>query len=261
MQTRPPRFTTTGSHGSDVVFLHAIGLDRGVWDGVVDEFPDGYRLHAWDLRGFGTADADRPSIIADEADALAEQLSDAGIAKAHLVGLSYGGVVAQQMALRHPERVRSLGLVATLARAARAGFLDRAASAEAGGHVSFVEPTLERWFTDDSLRAVSEGVRYARTRLQEVQIVNWAAGWRALAEVDILDSLDRVSVPTVLVAGELDGSTTPESMAAMADRIRDSRLEVVAGTSHMVPLEAPARVARDLHSTIAAADERKARAR
>lgn len=244
-----------------MVLLHAIGLDRAVWDGVVAAFPEGHRLHAWDLRGFGAAASQRPSSITEEADDLARKLSEAGIDHVHVGGLSYGGVVAQQLALRHPERVRSLGLVATLARANRPTFLDRASTAETRGHESFVEPTIERWFAPASLSGPSAGVDYVRDRLRAVQVEAWAAGWRALAEVDTLDALARVSVPTALVAGELDGSTLPASMAAMADRIPGSTLEVVEGASHMVPLEAPTRVAQALHRAITAAEREKAGSR
>jgi 3-oxoadipate enol-lactonase len=155
-----------------------------------------------------------------------------------VVGLSYGGAIAETAALRSPDRFTSLCLLATTDQPFD-GFEDRARSGEVDGMEAQVTPTLTRWFTSAALATNGWGVRYARERIRRSDPSDSAASWRAMKIIDVQGRLGELTIPTLVLAGELDLSTTPEIMAALAGRIPDATLEVLASTPHMQTLERP----------------------
>jgi 3-oxoadipate enol-lactonase len=103
-----------GGHGPLVVFLHGIGGNRRNWEGQVDYFGARFCAVAWDARGYGASDdSPHPLRFRDYADDLARLLDHLDAARAHLVGLSMGGMILQDFYSRHPDRVATLSLVDT----------------------------------------------------------------------------------------------------------------------------------------------------
>src|SRR2546423_5053787 len=105
-------------------------------------------------------------------------------------------MVAQHVALRHPERFRSLLVACTGAAVEPGGMLERAAEVEARGIHGVLETTLERWFTPAALAAVPEhpGVAYARRTLLALDPGSFADGWRAIAGHDVRARLGEIEV-------------------------------------------------------------------
>ena len=156
--------------------------------------------------------------------------------------MSFGGGIAQTAAVAHPERFLSLALLATTDHPFDA-FEARARSGEVDGMEAQVAPSLTRWFTPAALATDGWGVRYARERVRRADSRDWAASWRAFEGLDVQGRLARFEGPTLVLAGELDSSTTPEIMAAIAARIPRSRYQELPGTPHMQTLEQPELVA------------------
>jgi 3-oxoadipate enol-lactonase len=122
-----------GDAGPAVLLLHALGLDRRMWDPVLDSLSAGRRVFAYDVRGHGSAaGSPSPFTMADAAADLFGVLDALGLDRAHIVGLSYGGGIAQAAAVSHPERIASLSLLATTDHPFGA-FEDRAARARPKG--------------------------------------------------------------------------------------------------------------------------------
>src|SRR6478672_11891414 len=110
-----------------VVFSHSIGASLEMWDAQVAAFAGRYRCLRFDTRGHGRSETiDRPATVDDLADDLAGLLDGLGISKTHLVGLSLGGMIGQAFALRHPERLDRLVLIATSAKMDARVYSDRA---------------------------------------------------------------------------------------------------------------------------------------
>lgn len=180
-------------------------------------------------------------------DAVADVVADriacrpgAALAPVDLVGLSLGGMVAQHLALRHPELVRSLVLVCTKAAADPDAMLARADATERLGMGPLVEETLQRWFTPVALgQRDHPGVAYARARLAADDPGAVAAYWRAMAGHDLRADLGRIGQPVTVVSGRHDVTTTAEADAAFAACFARGRLEVCEGP-HLLSLEAPA---------------------
>jgi 3-oxoadipate enol-lactonase len=233
-----------GDAGPAVVLVHALGLDWRMWEAVMARLAAGRRLFAYDIRSHGrAAGSPTPFTMADTADDLIGVLDALGLDRAHVVGLSFGGGIAQTAAVAHPERVESLALLATTDHPFEA-FEGRARSGEVDGMEAQVVPSLTRWFTPHALAADPWGVRYARERVRRASPRDWAASWRAFEGLDVQGRL--TGLPTLVLAGELDASTTPEIMAGIARAIPGAAYEELPGTPHMQTLERPALVAQAL---------------
>ena len=233
----------TGGEGQPVVLLHSIGLDHQAWRDVIPLLAAKRRVIAYDLRGHGhAAGAPKPFTLQGFASDLAALLDACGIDRIHLVGLSLGGAIAQYFTLGHPARIASLALVCTMARSQEA-FLARALAAERDGMAAQLASTLERWFTPAALAEHGWAVEYARQRLLRMDVADWAASWRALAAIDTIDRLGEISVPTQVIAGELDPSAPPDLMREIAARIPTASFHVVPRGPHMLSLERPVELA------------------
>ncbi len=147
-----------------------------------------------------------------------------------MVGHSFGGQVALEVALAAPARVRSLTVLCSRdtpfpafegpAAALRTGALDAAT-------------TMARWFRPDEIAANGPVVRYARTCLDVVDLPAWADDLVAIADYDRCDDVSALTMPTLLLAAEHDQVSTPDAMRAMSERIPDARFELVPGAAHM----------------------------
>lgn len=229
-----------GEAGPAVLLVHALGLDWRMWESVMDLLAHGRRVFAYDIRGHGSAaGSPSPYTMADTARDLVDVLDALGLERAHVVGLSFGGGIAQSAAVAHPERFASLALLATTDQPFDT-FEGRARSGELEGMAAQVAPTLTRWFTPAALAGNGWSVRYARERVLRGDAVDWAAAWRAFRGLDVRDRLADFEPPTLVLAGEADASTTPEIMARIAERVAGSTYRELPGTPHMMSLEQPA---------------------
>jgi 3-oxoadipate enol-lactonase len=248
--------THRGTAGPAVLLVHALGLDRLMWEPVLDRLAIGRRVFAYDIRGHGTAVASpSPYTMADTARDLIGVLDALGIDRAHVVGLSFGGGIAQTAALAHPDRFASLALLATTDHPFDA-FEGRAKAAEADGMSAQVAPSLTRWFTANALAQNGPSVRYARDQVRRGTVTDWAAAWRAFAGLDVQGRLTGFEPPTLVLAGEADASTTPAIMRGIAGRIPRSIYRELPGTPHMQSLERADLVAAALDDFVPAREVR-----
>jgi 3-oxoadipate enol-lactonase len=228
-----------GAGGPAVVLIHALGLTWRMWDPVMQALAQGRRVLAYDVRGHGAAvDAPPPAHMDALADDLQQLLQLEGLASAHIVGLSYGGAIAQAFGTSHPDAVESLTLAATTHRPFYS-FEARAAAVERDGTATQVATSLTRWFTPAALAENPPGVRYARECVLRGDPAQVAAAWRAFLKLDTADRLSDLRVPTLVLAGELDASTTPEVMRPIAETIPGATYVEMAGAPHMPTLETP----------------------
>ncbi|MGN6300255.1 MAG: alpha/beta fold hydrolase [Angustibacter sp.] len=228
-----------GDTGPAVVLLHALGLTWRMWEPVIRELAVGRRVLAYDLRGHGLAtDAPAPTDTSRLADDLLEVLSATGLERAHVVGLSYGGAVAQSFAVRHPDSALSLTLAATTDHAFDS-FVGRAEAVERDGAAAQVAPSLTRWFTPQALAENGWGVRYARECVLRGDVRQVAAAWRSFSRLDVAGRLRGWPRPTLVLCGEQDASTGPAVMTRLADNIPGSTYVELPGAPHMPTLETP----------------------
>ena len=215
-----------------VLVMHAAGLDARCADFL--GIPGAIRVT---LPGHG----DRMPAKSDlTLEAMADEVAGWIHEPVHIVGLSMGAMVAQHVALTHPDRVRSLVLACTTARTPTHVLLDRAEATARSSVGEILAMTLPRWFTESFLALQPEppGLTYARECLSNIDRDSFAAVWRALAGHDVLDRLAAITAPTTCLAGTHDVSTPPAELAAMAERLPRARL-VEIDAPHMALLEVP----------------------
>jgi 3-oxoadipate enol-lactonase len=246
-----------GEDGPAVVLIHALGLDWRMWEPIMPRLAVGRRVFAYDIRSHGSAaGSPTPFAMDDTAADLVGVLDALGLDRAHVAGLSFGGGIAQTAAKSHPEHFESLALLATTDYPFDA-FEGRARSGETDGMEAQVVPSLTRWFTPDALATNGWGVRYARERVRRAYPEDWAASWRAFKGLEVQNRLAGFEAPTLVLAGELDASTTPEIMAGIAERIRGAEYRELSHTPHMQTLEQPDLVAEALDGFLPAEQARR----
>src|SRR5690348_11830894 len=110
---------------------------------------------------------------------------------------------------------------------------------------ALIEPTLERWFTPQALRAGTDGVRYARECLESFEPATWASVWRGYGGLDVYERLRGFPAPVLALAGEADASIPVEGMAAIATRVGagGAKFAVLPAAPHIQTLEQPEAVA------------------
>lgn len=235
---------SVGESGPAVVLVHAMATDHQMWEPIASRIAKGRRVFAYDVRGHGAAHgAPRPHTMDGVTEDFFAVLDALGLESAHVVGISYGGAIAQAAAIARPDRFESLALLATTDFPAVEVYQARARSAETEGMQAQIEPTLTRWFSARAIAADAPGVRFARDRITRMTVEDWAAGWRCLSELDVQGKLADFAKPTLVVAGELDAASTPALMREMAGRVPGSVYRELSGLAHLIALEEPERAA------------------
>jgi 3-oxoadipate enol-lactonase len=233
------------SRGPTVVLSNSVGSTRAMWDPQVPVLAAaGFRVVRYDARGHGASPVPPgPYRIGDLADDLLALLDATGTERAHLIGLSLGGMTAMRLTARHPDRVASLALLCTSASLGPPEFwLDRARAARAGGTGSIAEAIVARWFTETTARTAPEKVAEAVAMVASIPAEGYAGCCEAIAAMDLRADLPGITVPTLALAGADDPATPPEHLEYIAKHIPGATLIVVPGAAHLANLERPEQV-------------------
>lgn len=240
-------FYVEAGAGDPVVLIMGFGGDHTAWAFQLRPFAERYRVIAFDNRGAGQTDQpDTPCTIALMADDTVGLLDRLGVERAHIVGVSMGGMIAQELALRAPRRVRSLQLHATLAR-----------------QDAYMRALLDVWRVQRAKLSLEERMRsmalwlfapvtYAeRPELVEAvlqtaianphpqSLAGFLRQAEAVEEHDTLDRLAAIRCPTLVTVAEEDTLVPPRFARELAKRIPGAELRLVPGAGHGYMWERP----------------------
>ncbi|OZG26606.1 3-oxoadipate enol-lactonase [Williamsia sp. 1138] len=252
-------YELAGSVGGDdtaqqtIVFLGSLGSDRSMWQPQMADLGADHRVIALDVRGHGESPTPAgPYTVPDLADDVLTTLVALGAGTVHLVGLSLGGAIAQQIALVAPERVSTMTLLCTSARFGEPQpWLDRAATVRASGTSAIADAVVERWFTLGLADEDRDLVDRARAMVKATDDEGYAACCEALAEWDSRPQLPSVTTATLAIAGAQDPATPPEHLQLIADLIPGARIEILDPGAHLVNLEQAAVVSSLIREHVA----------
>lgn len=224
-----------------LVFSNSLGSDFRIWDEVVERLAGRYRILLYDKRGHGLSDAPTgPYTIDDHADDFEALLDHFGIAGAAVVGLSVGGMIAQRLAVRAPDRVKALVLCGTAARiGSQEGWADRIGAVERAGIASVADSILELWFTADFRQRRADEFAGWRNMLVRMPADGYVATCATVRDTDLRADAARIAAPVLCVAGDQDGSTPPDLVQATAQLIPGARFTLIENAGHIPCVEQP----------------------
>jgi 3-oxoadipate enol-lactonase len=228
--------------GPPIVFINALGCDLRIWTKVAGILAPEFRVISYDRRGHGLSESGPDKCeMADHAGDLMGLLDSVGVERTTMVGLSIGGVIAQELYRQRPERVAALALCDTAAKIGTDDSWDqRIAQVKRGGIEAIADSVLKGWFTADFHARRSAEFTGIRAMLTRTPRQGYLATCGALKRADLRPYVGRIEAPTLCLVGEEDGSTpvalVKETAAQSPARAsRSSRARVICQMSRSHP--------------------------
>jgi 3-oxoadipate enol-lactonase len=236
-----------------ILFSHSLGVTLDTWDAQVRALGDAWCVVRYDARGHGESDAPEGPYDLDMLgrDALAV-LDAAGIERAHVVGLSMGGMVAMWLAVNAPERVDRLVLANTTTHIPlRDTWNQRIATARESGMAPIAAQTLDRWL-GPAFKAAHPDARDAMVAtMNAMSPVGYAGCCAALRDADQRETVGRIGAATLVLTGSADLATTPAVAQGLAAAIPSGRASVIDDAGHLCNVEQPEAFERHLRDFLA----------
>lgn len=222
-----------------LVLLHSLGTNAHVWDPQAEVLARSFRVIRPDMRGHGlTTCTPGPYSMAQLADDLAGLLAAMGVGRAHIGGISIGGMVAQAFAARHPEQAVSLILCDTaMAIPPAENWLARARTVRENGIGVIKDAVLANWVTPGFIgSAETAGLAAMLTR---TPVEGYAGGCEAIAAADLSAGTAGLQLPARVIVGDQDKPTPLAAAQALQRAIAGAGLCVIEGAAHIPTVEKP----------------------
>jgi 3-oxoadipate enol-lactonase len=238
-------YVAEGPAGGQVVVLSgSLGSDLRMWEPQVKPLAEnGFRVVRYDHRGHGDSPVpDGPYSITDIGGDLVALLDTLNVLRAHVVGLSLGGMTGMWAGSHAPERVASLVLCCTSAKLGPPeNWSDRARAVREGGTGSIADAVVGRWVTPAYAQAHPEFVDLLKQMVINTSDDGYTECCGAIEQMDLTADLPNISAPTLVISGTEDQATPPEHGRRIVDGIPGARLEIVEGAAHLGNVEQSAR--------------------
>lgn len=228
--------------GPPLILLHCLGVDHHFWD-FANELARDFTLISYDLPGHGRSSVPSgPYTIEDLSAQLGEVLARHNVARAHIAGISLGGLIAQQFAATNPASVDHLILIDTTPRYTdelRAMWAQRAATARDAGVKTLVDGLLKIWFTPQSVADNTAAVRYVRAALEKSSGEGYALACEALAAADLRAAVAKIAAPTLVICGDDDIPSFQDAARWLEGNIKGAYLAWLTRARHASVIERP----------------------
>jgi len=252
----PTLFYQVEGAGSNVVLIHGVGADGSSWDDIAPALTPHFTLIRLDLRGHGrSGHIDVALALDDFAQDVVDVMDAAGAARAHVVGFSLGGMIAQALALDHAARVDRLVLLSAVAgrtEQERARVRERLEILRTQGISAITGAAQDRWFTAEFIAHNPDLVRQRMEQLQLNHAPSYAAAYTVFSTSDLGDRLHAIRNATLVATGEHDVGSNTRMARFMQAQIPGAALRILPGLKHSVLVEAPDTIATMLLEFLAA---------
>ncbi|OAF10030.1 hydrolase [Bradyrhizobium centrolobii] len=228
--------------GPPLFLFHSLLSDRASFDAIVPELEGSFQTIVPELPGFGRSRAVEGGLVA-VADRMAEAVKDAADGAPTIVlGNGYGGFVALQMAIRHPEIASKLILAdcgAAFSEPGREAFRNMARVSREKGVEAITDVAMRRLFAPDFQELHPELMRGRREAFLRTNPDVFRAACDALASLDLRTELAGVKVPVLVLVGEHDEATPPRMSHELAAGLPHAELKIIPGCAHVPQLQSP----------------------
>jgi 3-oxoadipate enol-lactonase len=232
--------------GPPLLLIHGLGYARWGWEPVVDGLAEAHEVVLFDNRGIGDSDAPlgpySARMLAEDAVAV---LDAAGLERAHVLGTSLGGMVAQQVALDWPERVDRLVLACTTPGSESAAPMPEQTVRLIQESPALPREVAMRRGVENALAPGADVAMIDRIMVHRIATAQPLAAWLAQAAAgmsfDAWDRVREIGAPTLVLTGDLDVVVDPRNSALLAEMISGARMEVFPGAGHLFFWEQPER--------------------
>lgn len=242
-------YLESGQGGVPLICLHGIGGKAESFRPQLDGLGSQAHILSWDMPGYGGSEPVSPVDFEILSEKLEHFLQVKGFDRVHLVGHSIGGMIALDYALRSPERVSSLILIATTSAFGgrdpefKDRFLEqRLGALEAGGSMRQAAEQLVPEIVGSS--ASSAVINEATAWMADVPVDAYRAILECLVTFDRRDDISNINCPACLIAGGEDRTAPARTMERMATRMRDAEFHVIEKAGHLVNDEEPGQTNR-----------------
>jgi 3-oxoadipate enol-lactonase len=228
--------------GPLLFLFHSLLSDRASFDAIVPELSKSFRVIVPELPGFGRSHPVSGG-LADVADRMAEAVKEGAAGKQAIVlGNGYGGFVALQMAIRHPDIATKLILAdcgAAFSEPGRDAFRNMAAASKAKGLAAITDVAMRRLFAPEFQVQHPDLMADRREAFLQTDPEVFREACAALAELDLRPELPKVKVPVLVLVGEHDEATPPPMSCELAAGLPQAHLEIIPGCAHVPQLQSP----------------------
>ncbi|WP_158685537.1 alpha/beta fold hydrolase [Microbacterium halophytorum] len=226
-----------------VVLLNSLATRAALWDDVIRALPEHVVAVVFDQRDQQAGEAEAFTLDDMVADAVCA-LDERGVERAHVAGVSLGGIVALHAAATRPDRFASVTAMCCAARFPREVWIERAAAVRAEGVAPLAPAILDRWFTAAFQEAYPAVVERCAAMLAATPDEGYARACDLLAAADVRGELAGIAQPALIVSGEVDTANPVAHQEGIVAGIPGAAHAVVPGAGHLVPASHPDAVAR-----------------
>lgn len=243
--------------GRVVVLSNSLMSNYDMWDWTVPALSDRYRVLRYDTRGHGRSSTPAGpysiDLLAQDLSALLDALK---ISKAHIVGLSMGGMIAQQMGAKFPHQVLSLGLCDTASEMPpRNMWAERIEIATEQGISGLVDGTIKRWFTPEFIARAPEDIEKVRKFILGTKAEGYIACASGIRDMAQTTMLLKIHAPTLVMTGRQDPACTVEQSIVLNRMIEGSQMVVLEKAAHLSNIEQPHAFNQHLRKFIDSVDD------
>lgn len=213
------------AHGPVLLLASSLGTTRDLWTPQIATFARTFSVVRYDTRGHGSSLAPDGDYTLDRLGADALAILDAvGAARAHVCGVSLGGLTAMWLAIHAPERVNRLVVANTAAKiGTREKWDERVAVVQTGGGMAAIaDASLARWFTDGFRERQPAAARGIQAMVAGCPPHGYIGCCAALRDADLRDTIGRIAAPTLVITGVHDPVTPPADAQVLGAGIADA---------------------------------------
>jgi 3-oxoadipate enol-lactonase / 4-carboxymuconolactone decarboxylase len=245
-----PHYKLSGTPNSPVlIFSNSLGSEMMMWDDLIPYLLPYFRILQYDTRGHGGSKqitGEKGYNVESLAHDVITLMDHLKIEKAYFCGLSLGGLIGQELAIRHSTRFHKIALSNTSAKIGdEEGWNERIKTIIEFGLEAIVDTTMKRWFTEEFITNNPEIIISTKAMFLRSDVKGYSHCCCAVRDADFRDQLDHIHIPCLIITGDEDPVTNKEQAEFLNKGIPNSEVKILKAR-HLSATELPSEFAKAL---------------